>query len=1056
MPRGFFCPAATVKTMSHPVWQLPQVIQVDREKCVNCHACIAVCPVKICNDGSRAYVNVNADTCIGCGRCLTACTHGARYFNDDCDAFLEAVASRQKMIALVAPSVAASFPGVYLHLNGWLKSLGVEAVFDVSYGAELCAQSYAAYFRRTAPRLVIAQPCPAVVTYVQVHRPELLPYLAPIDSPMLHTMKAVRRHFPQYRDHKLVVISPCPAKKREFAETGWGDYNVTYASLRAYQLAAGVLLEDYPAVEFAAPTPDTAVLLPTPGGLLRALEQWLPGVGARTRTIQGRDSVYKYLAGLPAALAKCPAMVPLLVDCLNCEHGCNCGPASLRGEKEIDAVEHWINGRHRELQAQKADRARCGLSGAAQAEAPHGEEGLFRREYSDLSTNNRMRLPDPEERAAILARMHKYTEEDIYNCCSCGYGSCEEMTVAIHNGLNRPENCHHYLGSERAIAQLQLSRYRDHLEQLVEVRTRELSEANLRAQLEIAERKKAEEALQDSQQKLRDIVHGSPIPQFVIDRNHRVTYWNRAMEQFSGIASEEITGTTDHWRAFYSQERPCLADLLLENDEQAIARYYAEKSQKSTVLDGAHEATDFFPIAGKQGRWLHFTAAVVRDSKGVIVGAVETAEDITESRNTQIQLAQSQQAAEAANQAKSEFLANMSHEIRTPMTAILGYMELIAQECPRSCEFSRETLGCHIEVISKNAHLLLQIINNILDLSKIEAGKLEIASVPCSPRQVVSEVVGLLKVQAVGKGLRLHVDCRGPIPATIRTDPVRLRQILINLTGNAIKFTEAGEVRLVLRLASGGDAPPKLQIEVADTGRGMAEDQLSKLFKAFSQVDASTTRRFGGTGLGLMISRRLARLLGGDIQVQSEVGKGSTFTLTVATGALDGVALIEDPGEAENDGHPTRPAPEGPAQTIRGRVLLAEDGPDNQHLISLLLRRAGAEVTAAENGRVAVDLALASRAQGKAFDVILMDMQMPVLDGYGATRELRAAQWQGPIVALTAHAMAGDRQRCLDAGCDDYASKPIDRQQLLKTVAAALQNAASPAESGPERAQPRR
>ena len=319
---------------------LPQIVHVDKDKCVNCHACIAVCPVKICNDGSGAYVNLNPNTCIGCGRCLAACTHGARFFTDDLADFLRAVAERRKIIAVAAPSVVSNFPGQYLRLNGWLKSLGVEAVFDVSFGAELCAKTYAAHIRRRSPQVVIAQPCPAIVTYIQVHRPELLQYLAPVDSPMLHTMKMVRRYFPQYKDHQIVVLSPCPAKKREFEETGYGDYNVTYASIRDHMESSGITLEQFPEEPYETPTPDTAVLFPEPGGLVQTLERWLPGVGEQTRTIEGQETIYRYLAALPDMISKRPATVPLLIDCLNCQHGCNCGPAALAVEREIDAVEY--------------------------------------------------------------------------------------------------------------------------------------------------------------------------------------------------------------------------------------------------------------------------------------------------------------------------------------------------------------------------------------------------------------------------------------------------------------------------------------------------------------------------------------------------------------------------------------------------------------------------------------------------------------------------------------------------------------------------------------------
>jgi signal transduction histidine kinase/CheY-like chemotaxis protein/HPt (histidine-containing phosphotransfer) domain-containing protein len=379
-------------------------------------------------------------------------------------------------------------------------------------------------------------------------------------------------------------------------------------------------------------------------------------------------------------------------------------------------------------------------------------------------------------------------------------------------------------------------------------------------------------------------------------------------------------------------------------------------------------------------------------------------------------------AADAANRAKSEFLANMSHEIRTPMTAVLGYADLLLDQdlAPP------ERLEC-IQTIRRNGEHLLTVLNDVLDLSKIEAGKLLIERIACGPAQIVVDVASLMRVRALEKELDFGVEFATPVPETIESDPTRLRQILVNLTGNAIKFTETGSVRIVVRCD-----PPKLSFSVVDRGIGMTREQVERLFRPFTQADSSTTRRFGGSGLGLVICKRLADMLGGTIAVESAAGSGSTFTLTIDTGPLEGVPMLSGLQEA---GAAT-PAASPDVSQIRcvGRVLLAEDGADNQLLISTHLRKAGAVVTVAENGRVAVEKALAAIEGGAPFDLILMDMQMPELDGYGATATLRAKGYTRPIVALTAHAMASDRERCLRAGCDDYLSKPIHRPELLSTV----------------------
>ncbi len=250
---------------------------------------------KNCNDGSGDYVTINPDMCIGCGECLNACTHGARYIIDDFDVFMADIKSGVKMVAVVAPAVASNFPHQYLHLNGWLKSIGVKANFDVSFGAELTIKSYLEHIKKNNPKAVISQPCPAIVTYIEMYKPELLPYLAPADSPMLHTAKMVKAFYPEYKDCKIVIISPCAAKKREFEETGVGDYNVTYVSLEKYFKEQGVDLAKFPAVDYDNPPAERAVLFSTPGGLLETAERAAPGIRSKTRKIAGPTIIYKNL-----------------------------------------------------------------------------------------------------------------------------------------------------------------------------------------------------------------------------------------------------------------------------------------------------------------------------------------------------------------------------------------------------------------------------------------------------------------------------------------------------------------------------------------------------------------------------------------------------------------------------------------------------------------------------------------------------------------------------------------------------------------------------------------
>ncbi len=382
--------------------------------------------------------------------------------------------------------------------------------------------------------------------------------------------------------------------------------------------------------------------------------------------------------------------------------------------------------------------------------------------------------------------------------------------------------------------------------------------------------------------------------------------------------------------------------------------------------------------------------------------------------------------ADQANRLKSEFLANMSHEIRTPMAAILGFVEVLAEDAATPDQVEA------VSVVQHNGRYLLEILNDILDLSKIEAGEATIEKFRCQPHQIVAQLASLMRVRAAAKDLRLDVEYVGSIPELILTDPTALRQILVNLISNAIKFTAEGCVRLVIYLSPDA-SEPQLCFEIIDTGIGISNDQLTRLFRPFSQADSSTRRKYGGTGLGLAISKNLSALLGGSLDVESQLEKGSRFTLVIPTGPLDGVRLLQNIDEVaqREDPHVQRA---GREVRVDCRVLLAEDGTSNQRLLTRFLTKAGADVTLADNGQRAVDLAIAALEQQRPFDLILMDMQMPVMDGYEATRYLRSAGYAGAIIALTAHAMSGDREKCLAAGCSGYATKPIERDFLLRLV----------------------
>jgi signal transduction histidine kinase/CheY-like chemotaxis protein/HPt (histidine-containing phosphotransfer) domain-containing protein len=427
-------------------------------------------------------------------------------------------------------------------------------------------------------------------------------------------------------------------------------------------------------------------------------------------------------------------------------------------------------------------------------------------------------------------------------------------------------------------------------------------------------------------------------------------------------------------------------------------------------------------------------------SKAALQGAHDQLEDrvkdrtaaleaeIAQRERTQVELVRARDSAEAANRAKSQFLANMSHEIRTPLNAVLGFTDLLLRGADDGDEAERQD---YLETIQTSGKHLLSLINDILDLAKVESGCLEMEQIRCAPHEIICEVISVLRVRAQEHDLTL--DCHWPdgVPETIQTDPARLRQLLMNLIGNALKFTKQGGVDVVAAIAH-TEPDAQLMLQVIDTGIGIPPDKLEQVFDPFVQADNSVTREYGGTGLGLAICRRITEALGGTLTVESAVGRGSTFTATINVGSLESVAMLAAPPSDGLRSH-TSEQNHAPAKLPSAQILVVEDGETNRKLINLVLQRAGAHVTSAENGKVGVALATET-----TFDLILMDMQMPVMDGYAATAQLRKQGLTVPIIALTAHAMKGDDQKCKAAGCSSYLAKPIDADQLLQTVAEAL------------------
>ena len=546
--------------------------------------------------------------------------------------------------------------------------------------------------------------------------------------------------------------------------------------------------------------------------------------------------------------------------------------------------------------------------------------------------------------------------------------------------------------------------------------------------VDITERVQTEQRLAESETRLRLAARIAGFGTYYADAQTGEVSWSAEMKELCGLSPETETPV-----------RVGEIPSMIHPDDAARVR---EKVRASLDPSGDGEFYDEHRIVRPDGQimWVLMQGQTVFEDtpEGTRpLYAAGVALDITDRHRYEDELQEARLAAEAANEAKSRFLAHMSHELRTPMTAIMGFADVL-----RARLQDPEAMAC-AKTIKENGQYLTEILNDVLDLSKIEAGKQTARPESVSLIALLADVRSLLGVRADEKSITLAVECEGPLPAAIRTDPKLFRQVLTNLVGNAIKFTDTGGVRMVAACSADQEL---LTVSVIDTGVGISRLQLDRLFLPFEQADNTSTRMSAGTGLGLTISKALVELLGGQITAESEPGKGSVFRFTVPTGPLENVEWSHpspDVLRSSLNAVTTEPLPQVP-----GRVLVVDDRPDIRVLVRQFLEDVGSKVETAENGSDAVQTWATRRDAGLPVDAIVMDMRMPVMDGLEATRRLRAEGYRGPILALTANAMRGDAEQCFQAGCDDFLAKPIDRVELVRKLAALLERHRVPNSTG--------
>ena len=550
--------------------------------------------------------------------------------------------------------------------------------------------------------------------------------------------------------------------------------------------------------------------------------------------------------------------------------------------------------------------------------------------------------------------------------------------------------------------------------------------------IDISARKSAERALKESERRLADIIEFLPDATFVVDKNGKVISWNRAIEKMTGVEAESILGKGDYEYSlpFYGERRPTLIDMAKGIDPKIDPEF--EKKYENLKRDEENNSLvgeAYMPLQGKGDAYLLGSASALYDSNGDYWGAIESIRDITDRKRVEEELQRSKEMAESATRAKSEFLANMSHEIRTPMNAVIGLTELLMDE--KDEKLTSAQREC-VEMIRISGDTLLSIINNILDLTKIEANMTELEHRPIDVKGCIESSMDLVSGSVGDKRIKFSYKIEENVPQFIMGDPTRLCQILINLLNNALKFTEQGEIAVSVSNTNLDDGGYEIHFAVKDTGIGIPEDKMSRLFRSFSQVDASTARKYGGTGLGLAISKKLTEMMNGRMWVESAVGVGSVFHFTIRADPIIGEPLdLSKPDSLYAQGKQKIKDLERSNSELN--ILLAEDNVVNQIVTKKMLSKLGYNADVASSGIEAL-----KALEKKRYDLIFMDVQMPEMDGLEAAREIRR-RWPegGPkIIAVTASAFKGDQEMCLAAGMDGYIMKPTKIEAIREALQA--------------------